>query len=100
MTIVDRKFLQQSPNLQGEILHPKSLCNFFDCDALIVLGDPGAGKSTSFEQAAAEEPDAVCITIRDFLSLKTSRWKGKVLYLDGLDEQRSKPRMVRQHLMN
>ena len=61
MTIVDRKFLQQFPNPQDEILHPKPLCAFFDCDALVVLGDPGAGKSTSFEQAAVEELNAVYV---------------------------------------
>lgn len=90
MKIVDRKFLQQSPDPQDDTLHPKPLCDFFDCAALVVLGDPGAGKSTSFEQAATEEPDAVYVTIRNFLSLNTNRWKGKTLYLDGLDEQRSK----------
>jgi len=90
MIIVDRKFLQQTPNTQDDVLHPKPLYDFFDCDALVVLGDPGAGKSTSFEQAASQEPEAVYVKIRDFMSLKTKRYQGKTLYLDGLDEQRSK----------
>lgn len=90
MAIVDRKFSQQSPESQGDAICPKPLSDFFCCDALIVLGDPGAGKTTSFEQAASEEPDAVYVKIRDFFSLNTKRWTGKTLYLDGLDEQRSK----------
>jgi len=90
MAIVDRKFRQQSPDPQSEVIYPKPLCDFFECDALVVLGDPGAGKTTSFEQAASEEPDAVYVRIRDFLKLDIKRWKGKTLYLDGLDEQRSK----------
>lgn len=90
MRIVDRKFLQQSPNPPDDVLHPKPFCNFFNCDALVMLGDPGAGKSTSFEHAASQEPDAVYVKIRDFLSLKTKRYQGKTLYLDSLDEQRSK----------
>jgi hypothetical protein len=90
MAIVDRKFHQQSPDPQGDSIYPKPLCDFFGCDALVVLGDPGAGKTTCFEQAASEEPDAVYVKIRDFLSLNTKRWEGKTLYLDGLDEQRSK----------
>lgn len=90
MAIVDRKFSQQSPDPQGDAIHPKSLCDFFKSDALVVLGDPGAGKTTSFEQAASEEPDAVYVKIRDFLTLKTKQYTGKTLYLDGLDEQRSK----------
>lgn len=90
MAIVDRKFSQQIPESQGDAIYPKPLSDFFSCDALVVLGDPGAGKTTSFEQAAFEEPDAVYVKIRDFLTLNTKRWAGKTLYLDGLDEQRSK----------
>ena len=73
MTIVDRKFSQQFPDPQGEAIYPKPLCEFFGCDALIVLGDPGAGKTTTFEQAASAEPDAAYVKIRDFLSLNIKR---------------------------
>lgn len=34
--------------------------------------------------------NAVCVSIRDFLTLQAYRWEGKTLYLDGLDEQRTK----------
>lgn len=90
MIIVTRHFCQQSPEPQGNAIHSKPLCDFFDNDALVVLGDPGAGKTISFEQAALEEQNAVYVKIRDFLALNPSRWKGKTLYIDGLDEQRSK----------
>lgn len=90
MHFVERKFLQHIPAPDASTNTSKPLCDYWCHDALVVLGDPGAGKTTCFERAAAEEPDGEYITVRNFLTLKSKRYPGKILYLDGLDEQRSK----------
>jgi hypothetical protein len=90
MPIVDRVFAQLQPKPEDTESVPQQLSHYFSHPAIVVLGDPGSGKSTSFEQNAATEPNAVFIPIRDFLTFQTDRWEGKTLYLDGLDEQRAK----------
>lgn len=57
--------------------------------AWILLGEPGAGKSTLFSEEAN-----VCkgqfISIAEFIGDEVrAEWKGKTLFLDGLDEIRS-----------
>ena len=65
----------------------------------MLLGDPGLGKSTSFEIEAASDPDSVLICARDFITFDANNqknWQGKTLFIDGLDEIRvggSDPRM-------
>jgi hypothetical protein len=88
MAKVVRRFTQLEPN--SESLPPQPLSSFDATPALVVLGDPGAGKTTSFQAAAGSEPGAIYVSVRDFLTLSPERWQGKRLYLDGLDEQRSK----------
>lgn len=90
--IVTRTFSDvQSPGLYSD-LQGKALEEYFDQPAIVVLGDPGAGKTESFRQASKVEPMAQYITVRDFLTFPPDRWRYRVLYLDGLDEQRSKTR--------
>lgn len=56
---------------------------------LILLGDPGAGKTHTF-QAAAEKENVQCRSVRTFLTFAESRSFGEPVYLDGLDEFRSR----------
>lgn len=64
---------------------------FFGHHAFVVLGEPGLGKTTSFATAAEIEADALFVRIGEFLSApSTDHYKGKTLYLDGLDEHRSR----------
>lgn len=57
--------------------------------AWVLLGEPGAGKSTVFEQEA-EASGGIRISIADFISFDLDdAWRGKTLYLDGLDEVRA-----------
>ena len=60
--------------------------------AYVLLGDPGAGKSTAFrcEYEALGGERAHLITARDFRTLAPrTEWRGKTLFIDGLDEVRA-----------
>lgn len=57
--------------------------------AYVLLGEPGAGKTTAFEQEAAAA-GTKCIPARDFVDLgPNEEWQGKPLFIDGLDEIRA-----------
>ncbi len=57
--------------------------------AYVLLGDPGAGKTTLFEQEA-ERQDACYITARDLITFEDrSEWRENILFIDGLDEIRA-----------
>ena len=65
---------------------------FRDTLAYVLLGDPGAGKTTAFEaECEALGEEACLITARDFLTLDPQshpEWHDKTLFIDGLDEIR------------
>ncbi|MEO5349818.1 MAG: hypothetical protein H7836_09240 [Magnetococcus sp. YQC-3] len=66
------------------------LSAFFSESALVVLGEPGMGKTTCFKQAVEEEENSIFLTIRAFLRQSNlDAFAGKTLYLDGLDEKRT-----------
>ena len=73
----------------------RPLAAFRSVSAYVLLGDPGFGKSTSFdaECAALGEEAFPVVTARDFLALdrqKLSEWYGRTLFIDGLDEVRAR----------
>ncbi|WP_024583732.1 hypothetical protein [Bradyrhizobium sp. OHSU_III] len=55
---------------------------------LVLLGDPGAGKTHVFKQAAEREGGRF-LKARAFLSLPGDRLRGQALFIDGLDEKRA-----------
>lgn len=61
--------------------------------AYVLLGDPGAGKTTAFEsECTALGRDACLVTARDFITLDLNshpEWCEKTLFVDGLDEVRA-----------
>ena len=60
--------------------------------AYVLLGDPGAGKTTAFrcEYEALGSGRAHLITARDFRTLAPrTEWRDKTLFIDGLDEVRA-----------
>ncbi len=71
----------------------RPLAAFRTVPAYVLLGDPGSGKSTSFEaEHDALGEDACLETARDFLALEPNahpEWRGKTLFIDGLDEVRA-----------
>ena len=72
---------------------PRPLEAFRDVPAYVLLGDPGAGKTTAFEvECAALGENACLITARDFLTFDPQshpEWHDKTLFIDGLDEVRA-----------
>lgn len=88
--IVERQFTEIILTPGQEPQPAKTLYSFLEKNALVVLGDPGAGKTTSFEQAARNEAGAIYVTVRDFLTLNIQRYQNKILFLDALDEIRGR----------
>ena len=71
----------------------RPLAAFCEVSAYVLLGDPGAGKSTSFEaECAALGDQAHLVKAREFLTFEPNsrpEWHGKTLFIDGLDEVRA-----------
>jgi len=58
----------------------------------VLLGDPGAGKTTAFEVESETVGDGLYVSARDFLTLNVDahpEWREKTLFIDGLDEVRA-----------
>ena len=73
--------------------HPQSLSDLRDVAAYVLLGDPGAGKTTEFERESEELGDtAVFVSARDFITFDPANrpeWQNTTLFIDGLDEMRA-----------
>lgn len=71
----------------------RSLAEFRARPAVVLLGDPGAGKTTEFDRESTELGDAALIlSARDFIELDLDsrpEWRDRVLFIDGLDELRA-----------
>ena len=71
----------------------RPLKEFRESPAYVLVGDPGAGKTTSFQdECAALGEQAFLVTARDFLTFDPQNhpeWRGRTLFIDGLDEIRA-----------
>ena len=67
----------------------RSLEDFRETAAYVLLGDPGAGKTKAFGQETSGCPDGVKVTARNFVALDKPEWRGATLFIDGLDEMRA-----------
>jgi hypothetical protein len=81
--IEDRRVLVRDDGQGKFSKEPRAFKEFIGADALVLLGDPGMGKSTLFESSGAAD----CRTVRKFL-LSPKHPVGPALFLDGLDEYR------------
>ena len=71
---------------------PKSLSAYRCAQAYVLLGDPGSGKTTSFQAECEELGDtARFIRAGDFLVYESApdELRGRTLFIDGLDEVRA-----------
>ena len=96
--IVDRTCTEIEMDSDGLVRlgDSKPLGGFRSTPAYVLLGDPGAGKTTEFgreaEMMAASGERAEYVKARDFVTLHIDshpEWRGSVLFIDGLDEIRS-----------
>ncbi len=63
---------------------------FRNTDAYVLLGPPGAGKTTAFTQEADCCSKACHVTARDFITFDDRPdWHNTTLFIDGLDEMRA-----------
>ena len=68
----------------------RPLEEFRDTDAYVLLGAPGAGKTTTFNQEAAHYLKACYVPARDFITFDDRpEWHDTTLFIDGLDEKRA-----------
>ena len=71
----------------------RPLSEYRSMAAYVLLGDPGAGKTTEFDRESWELGDAaLMVSARDFVALDLDsrpEWRDKVLFIDGLDEVRA-----------
>ncbi len=96
MTVRVSRTCTQIPEEGGEQIrdeHSRPVADFRDVAAYVLLGDPGSGKSTSFEaECDALGKDSCPVTARRFLASGPDahpEWQGKTLIIDGLDEVRA-----------
>ena len=67
----------------------RPIADYRDQPAYVLLGEPGAGKSTLFEEEADNTGNGYYISARDFIDLDNDEWREKTLFIDGLDEARA-----------
>ena len=85
----------RDPGRDSERIDGRSLRAFRQVAAYVLLGEPGAGKTTIFKREAAAS-DGVYVSARDFLAYgDRPEWHAEPLFIDGLDEIRAGTRDVR-----
>lgn len=85
-----RKIPDPRNESNGSIENPiENLAGFRSDATWVLLGEPGAGKTTAF-QMEAEAPGGQYLRIEKFIHLDIEpEWREKTLFLDGLDEVRA-----------
>ena len=88
---LDRKVRRVEPD--GAVGPPESFSAYRETPAWVLLGDPGAGKTTAFRAEESAAPKrALFVSARDFLTFDPEDhpdWREGTLFLDGLDEVRA-----------
>lgn len=89
--IVDLDRAVQRLEPSGKWSDPAPLSTYRYAPAYVLLGDPGAGKTTAFERETRATVDAQIVTARDFRTIgAASVPEGcSTLFVDGLDELRA-----------
>ena len=86
--MTDRNVRQITPSPQGgEDQQSLPFSTFSEKENIVLLGDPGAGKSYLFRESS-EEVGGRCLTARAFLNIPAFL-PDAILFIDGLDERRA-----------
>ncbi|HSQ02903.1 MAG TPA: hypothetical protein VLN59_02635, partial [Burkholderiales bacterium] len=83
---MDRIVRDHKPDRETEE-RPRYFSEYTARRNIVLLGDPGAGKSHLFRAFAAREGGRL-VTVRQFLAIPVTA-TGEILYIDGLDEKRA-----------
>ena len=97
-TVIAELPASQPGDPQSDEPDSRPLRDFRSCRAYVLLGDPGAGKTTAFEDEVGELNDcAHLVSARDFLAIEEpdSVPSGHTIFIDGLDEVRAGQRDAR-----
>ncbi len=79
----------------------ESLADLRSARGYVLLGEPGSGKSTAFGEEAKGDEDAEDVTARRFTRRSLGahpEWRGRTLFIDGLDEVRARGGDLREPL--
>ena len=91
MKVVRRTCTEFLESDSGSPASPRTLDGLRGIAAYVLLGDPGAGKTTSFEKES-KETGSTFVSARDFVTLGIHpEWQQGTLFIDGLDEMRPVP---------
>lgn len=94
MTIIDRTCTEVRGSEDGLDSNrtARPLADYRDVPAYVLLGDPGAGKTTCFRRECERAGNAAeFVSARDFVTLLENRaeLQGTTFFIDGLDEVRA-----------
>ena len=67
----------------------ETLVDFRSTQGYVLLGEPGSGKTTSFEGEAESDPAAFCVPARHFVGRDLQWPQCKTFFIDSLDEVRA-----------
>ena len=86
---LDRRVRRLEP--RGHWSDPAPLSTYRYAPAYVLLGDPGAGKSTAFAREQSATPRSEPVTARDFRTIYGDALSAQTetLFIDGLDEARA-----------
>ena len=88
--IVDLDRAVRRLNSDGTWGYPEPLSAYRYSPAYVLLGDPGAGKSTAFAREQCATPRSAPVTARDFRTYGDALpARTETLFIDGLDEARA-----------
>ena len=99
-TVVSRTCTELGDDVSGGVVdigplysESRPLDEFRTRPAYVLLGDPGAGKTTEFDRESTELGDvALILSAKDFIELDLDshqEWRDRILFIDGLDEMRA-----------
>lgn len=82
---------QINPAVEDNDSEKRAFDSYKHASCLILLGDPGAGKTKLFNQSNEQEHSSICISPKGFLTRPTTHLaQFDCIFIDGIDEQRAK----------